>query len=314
MNITKFKHNRKKLENMTDYNNKFNVMFIPNTLQLAYMKMKNQSIDIDVLKFTDGSIRVTIPSISEDIEHHTCEIYAYVNSMDDLMIVAQIKDIVQRVTKCRDYRFVITSPMYSRYDRVMLDGQIDSFGAKVFADFINSMKFDTVNLFDNHSEVLTNLIDRGVNLDQSFLVKKAVGEYLYDKSIIIAPDKGACKKLANPDIVFDKVRDLATGKILGIEAIKIATKPVDKPCLVVDDLCEGGGTFIGLGNKFKEMFPNHKSELNLYVTHGIFSNNAIEKLLNVYDNIYVQFMTESKMDEMTHEQHSRVHITQLVSA
>lgn len=299
---------------MTDINNKFNVIFVPNTLQLAYMNMKNQSVDIDVLKFTDGSIRVTIPSISEDIDHHTCEIYAYVNSMDDLMIVAQIKDIVQRVTKCHDYRFVITSPMYSRYDRVMLDGQIDSFGAKVFADFVNSMKFDAVNLFDNHSEVLTNLIHHGVNLDQSFLVKKAVGEHLYDKSIIIAPDKGACKKLTNPDIIFDKVRDLATGKILGIEAIKIATKPVDEPCLVVDDLCEGGGTFIGLGNKFKELFPNHKSELNLYVTHGIFSNNAIEKLLKVYDHIYVQFMTESKMMEMTPEQHSRVHITQLVSA
>ena len=38
------------------------------------------------------------------------------------------------------------------------------------------------------------------------------------------------------------------------------------PILIVDDLCDGGGTFLGIANQAEGTVP-----LGLYITHGIFS-------------------------------------------
>jgi len=53
--------------------------------------------------------------------------------------------------------------------------------------------------------------------------------------------------------------------------------------LVVDDLCDGGGTFIGLGEAIKEINP--KARLSLYITHGFFTK-GLESLLEYYDRLY----------------------------
>jgi ribose-phosphate pyrophosphokinase len=79
--------------------------------------------------------------------------------------------------------------------------------------------------------------------------------------------------------IADKKRDFDTGKILGIEM----TEPLPKTgrYLVVDDICDGGGTFMGLANAID--LP--KDQLGLWVTHGIFSGNA-HLLRDHYRNIY----------------------------
>ncbi len=53
--------------------------------------------------------------------------------------------------------------------------------------------------------------------------------------------------------------------------------------LVVDDICDGGGTFLGLADKFWKQ--TSISTLDLYVTHGIFSK-GVRELLRMYHNVY----------------------------
>jgi len=53
--------------------------------------------------------------------------------------------------------------------------------------------------------------------------------------------------------------------------------------LIVDDICDGGGTFIGLGEAIKKINPSAK--LELFVTHGFFTK-GLDKLLKLYDTIY----------------------------
>jgi ribose-phosphate pyrophosphokinase len=80
-----------------------------------------------------------------------------------------------------------------------------------------------------------------------------------------------------------KKRDLQTGKIIGYELI-------DKPdlsgklVLVVDDICDGGGTFLALSNAIDEHSGN-ACEKHLYVTHGIFSKGK-EVLNNHYSKVF----------------------------
>lgn len=283
------------------------VTFKPNTLQQAYLKMPALTLEPDILKFNDGSIRVTLPGMHNNIDHHYCTITSSIESMDDLMIVAQIKDIVERHSKRpKQFEFEIIGTPYTRYDRVMFADKTDAFGAKVFADFVNSLNFDIVYLYDCHSQVMLDHINNSYNVDQDELVYNILRECTSMQSDfnIVAPDKGATKKLKYTNMVFDKVRNVETGQITGMEIVKDDSFP-DKEFLVIDDICEGGRTFIELAKLFKQ----HKSnKLNLYVTHGIFSNNALEKLVEYYDTIYVYFMKEELYDSLNSNIRSKLEI------
>ncbi len=76
-------------------------------------------------------------------------------------------------------------------------------------------------------------------------------------------------------IVCEKERDQETGRII---KYRVPDVPKGK-CLVIDDICDGGSTFMLLGDAID-------NELDLQVTHGIFSNNADTKLLKRYGQIF----------------------------
>lgn len=287
----------------------------PDTLQGSYMDLEFKKLDVEVLKFNDGSIRVTLPEMNIDQEQRYCVVTAFIENMDDLIIIAQVKDIIERLSKSpKMFTLVLTSTSYTRYDRVMLDDKTDSFGAKVFADLVNELQFDFVHLFDCHSDVMVGLINNSINVSQDVLLENTLyhfNDYVSDYNLI-APDKGATKKLTEPNMIFDKVRDVATGQITGMTIIHDDCD-VSKDYLVIDDICEGGRTFIELAKLFKEE-KGKNTDLNLYITHGIFSNNAVEKLLDFYSKIYVNFMKSTTYESLTENQKNHVFVNTLINA
>jgi ribose-phosphate pyrophosphokinase len=56
----------------------------------------------------------------------------------------------------------------------------------------------------------------------------------------------------------------------------------DKDCLIVDDLCDGGYTFITLADKLRK---NGARRVYLYVSHGLFSK-GFPPLFAKIDHIY----------------------------
>ena len=48
-----------------------------------------------------------------------------------------------------------------------------------------------------------------------------------------------------------------------------ATRVRDKVCLILDDICDGGGTFTGLSHVLRGTYGARA--VDLFVTHGIFS-------------------------------------------
>lgn len=105
---------------------------------------------------------------------------------------------------------------------------------------------------------------------------------------MISPDAGANKKTLemakflghNNFIRADKIRNVKTGSI---EHTAVYGCVKDKDCLIVDDICDGGATFIALAERLK--FGDAKS-VSLYVTHGIFSKGKQHLLDNGVDHIY----------------------------
>lgn len=197
---------------------------------------------------------------------------------DDIMKVLIAKDALQR-KGVKYFELVMPYIPYARQDRQCDDGE--SFTLKVFTDLINSAKFDKVYVVDAHSDVAPALINNCVNIPNYYYVQEAY--YLQNDGnevILISPDSGAnkkCNKLFDNVKVFsnfvkcDKKRDVSTGELSGFEVFCDDLK--GKTCIIVDDICDGGRTFIGIAKKLKK---KNAGDIYLFVTHGIFSYGTDE--------------------------------------
>lgn len=171
----------------------------------------------------------------------------------------------------------------ARQDRLKWEGDM-LFTLKYVAKAINAQGFDRVVTLDTHSIATGALIDRLVAADVRYANVVDLAESEYDG--IIAPDAGAAKRadlaaaaLGLPMYQASKHRDPATNKLSGFAV------PDDLPShshfLVVDDLCDAGGTFLGLANAIKDA----GSTADLFVTHGLFTKGT-EQLAKAYHRLY----------------------------
>lgn len=153
------------------------------------------------------------------------------------------------------------------------------FGAQVYANLINSLGADQVITVDPHSSVMPELVDNLTVIRAWRVVQVALGTSVVSDTVasgyvgVICPDEGAYERteqvghaLQLPVYHATKKRDFATGKLSGFACEKL---PEEGRLLVVDDICDGGGTFLGLA----EATGLGPDRLDLWVTHGIFSGD-----------------------------------------
>ena len=65
-----------------------------------------------------------------------------------------------------------------------------------------------------------------------------------------------------------------------------------KNVLILDDICDGGGTFMLAGKELLKYKPNN---LGLCITHGIFSK-GVDTLKEVFDEIYAYNLWKEDLD------------------
>ena len=116
-----------------------------------------------------------------------------------------------------------------------------------------------------------------------------------DYSGIIAPDKGSldradlvARRLNIPVFHATKERDPNTGKLLKFDTSQL---PTTGKYLIVDDICDGGGTFLGLMKDWRNY--GYTGEVHLYVSHGLFTK-GLQDLSETFELI---FTTDSIFDK-----------------
>lgn len=175
--------------------------------------------------------------------------------------LAQIKHLLN--TFCD--RVVLTMPYlpYGRQDK-WVDNEA-TFALRSFAGLLNSMRFDVVSVLDAHNIKRARLIENIINQSPRDFIIAAANETR--ANVLLFPDSGAYERYGQYRIAKSayatKDRDQATG---AIRSIKINGDLAGKRVLIVDDICDGGATFVWLAKAASEA-----KEINLYVTHGIFS-------------------------------------------
>lgn len=216
-------------------------------------------------------------------------IEARVYTPGEIMDLMLVKDALSHIIPAGSVqRLVMPYVPYARQDRVALEGE--PLSAKVFCTLINSLGFDAVEIWDPHSDVtpavLKNVRIRPTkDLMTSTFEEKGMA-HLLTNCAFVAPDAGARKRVAalaksfGTDAVFaDKKRDPKTGKLSGAQVL--GDLPA-RPLLVVDDICDGGGTFLELARVLREKTDQ---PLYLYVTHGLFTK-GLDALKGCYDGVF----------------------------
>ena len=215
-----------------------------------------------------------------------------IQNSDDIMEILMLADAIRRdYVGNKDVRLALRIPYvpYSRQDRVMVPGE--SLSIKVFADLINSVKFDMVEIWDPHSDVTTALLNNCKVVSQPTLLVQTLDNlgqrigFPFASTFLVCPDAGARKKilkckeiLASTGVIYaDKIRDATTGAIIGtsidMSSALIPHNDDIQDLLIVDDICDGGRTFVEISKALRSNTHLYgiRYRLHLYVTHGFFT-------------------------------------------
>lgn len=248
----------------------------------------NKNIDLNWWTFPGGERNVKIVDPQEIHRYRNFKVRCDFQGSDDLIDLMLLVNAVRNVVAGTKLWLQIPYFPFARQDRLMTEGE--PFALQIAAQIVNSCNFEEIEVWDPHSDVLAGMFGAGKLkiIPQEYFVKYC-NLPKYD-SYLVSPDAGALKKIYKSAktlgievIQANKNRNPATGEIINTHINLHPEITPNSTFIIVDDICDGGRTFIDLAKAIKSMY-NDSNKLILYVTHGIFSKGL--EPLECFDKIY----------------------------
>ena len=264
-------------------------------LNLDLINLEKSDIKYKISKFPDGQQTVDLEQVFNftfaPIEG--VKVKSRLSNFRDLELIICATQALRNI-HIQHIELYVPFFLGSRSDRQFQDGGVN-YLKQVIAPIINSQNYNLVTTIDPHSDVLEAVINKYKKINNHILVKHALTNIdnkngAQSRVCFVSPDAGAYKKIfdvakefkVNNIITANKVRDLVTGKIIKTEIPKLNFDD-DMQYIIIDDIADGGRTFIELSKAIKEEKENAK--VYLIVTHGIFSA-GLEVLKPHFEKIY----------------------------
>lgn len=246
---------------------------------LTFGRFPNRELNIDKNQVFEALKKAH----KKDCEHVIT--LKYENDLD-LFNLYMLTSFIRQSIKNEVIHLEVLCFPYSRMDR---SENGSPFTLKYVADFINSLNFQKVTIYESHSDVTPALINncQSVSIIYHFLSEVLTEiNFNTDEDYIIFPDATANKRYsgvnAKHTLTGLKHRNFETGKI---DSLELAGKTPSQGfnALMLDDLCSYGGTFMLTATKLKEMGAN---KIYLFTGHcedsifdgKIFKSDLIEKV------------------------------------
>jgi ribose-phosphate pyrophosphokinase len=248
--------------------------------------LNNQPVKF--FRFNGGELQVNVEKSQEERATLTWK----PTTSDDIIMLLMTVNALQH----QGFRDIIIDVLYlpyGRQDRVCSPGE--AYSLEVIVRLLDGLNVTDIHFWDLHNsgvtlELFNNTYVYETEIYDIFARYKILDNFDLYNLILCAPDVGARKKVnaivnefdLSPAIHFDKDRCPDTGMIHGIQPNKYNREFDGFNILVIDDICDGGRTFIEVA---KELRKNTSENLYLYVTHGIFSK-GIAELMVYYKHIF----------------------------
>ena len=167
---------------------------------------------------------------------------------------------------------------YARQDRKVAPRT--SISAKLVSNLITKAGADRVVTVDLHAGQIQGFFDIPVdNLFATPIFSRHIKRNVKGKNLIcVAPDVGGvertralARKLDLGIAIIDKRRP-TPGKS---QVMNVVGNVKNKTCIIVDDIIDSGGTIV---NAADALINRGAKEVHVYITHGVLSGEAIEKI------------------------------------
>ena len=283
------------------------------------------SCKYEISRFPDGQQSIRILEHSYNTFYSLKEqptpviIKSRLNSFQDLELIICANQALKEIG-VKSVKLYIPYCIGGRSDRKFQEGGIN-YIKTVIAPILNSQNFDEVRIMDPHSDVLEACINNFVKTNNDNLMLMALKSILNEDNdvsniCLVSPDAGAYKKIfdvakkfgIDKIITATKVRDIKTGKILHTE-IPTLDQHNKLKYIIVDDICDGGRTFIELAKAIHGSRPT--AEVYLVVTHDIFSNGLYELSKEITRIYSTNSVKEIEADSYSDYTVSKEFVTQL---
>ncbi|MBQ1448224.1 MAG: ribose-phosphate pyrophosphokinase [Erysipelotrichaceae bacterium] len=236
---------------------------------------------IEVAHFADGETMVepqesvrgkrvfVVQSTCKPVNEHLMELLVCIDAM--------------KRASAAEINVVVPYYGYARQDRKTRARQ--PITSKLVADLLTAAGIDRIVTVDLHATQIQGFFNIPTdNLSAISLFGHHIRENIpnYKDAVVISPDHGGTTRArdlslrisnTSPIAIVDKRRPMANH----VEVNNIIGDVEGKTCIMVDDICDTGGSLIAGAGLLKE---HGAKEIYVYITHAIFSNNALEKLQN----------------------------------
>jgi ribose-phosphate pyrophosphokinase len=234
-----------------------------------------KGIGYNIIRFPDGEVHLQLNELDR---REPVKVVIRICNAEDLFLFMQLSDILHRQDVVVE-ELHIPYLMSMRCDRVFSFDR--PFSLKIVSKTIRDMGARQVFLYEPHSSKSSTMTYASV--------KEITREYAFryaNTSTICYPDKGAQVRYNlfrnDGELLCEKVRDVTTGELLSFKV----TNPEEfngEEITVIDDLCDGGGTFVGIASELRKLNP---TKLRLVVTHAV-NYDGILKVASVYDEVVI---------------------------
>ncbi len=196
---------------------------------------------------------------------------------DHLMELLIIIDAVRR-SSARRITAVIPYYGYARQDRK--PGPRTPISAKLVANIITRAGADRVLTMDLHAGQIQGFFDIPTdNLHAApVMVADIVEKYPDNNLVVVSPDVGGvvrarslAERIGGSLAIVDKRRERAGES----EVMNVIGDVEGRPCILVDDIVDSGGT---LCNAAEALIEKGATEVSAYITHGVLSGGAVARI------------------------------------
>lgn len=280
---------------------------------------EKSEISYKVIKFPDGQQTIEIDSFTKKYALDEVRIVSRLNNFMDLELILCATQCIKE-NYYKEVSLHIPYCIGARSDRKFSSTGIN-YIKNVIAPILNSQNYTSIDILDAHSDVLEGCINNFYKIEiVPNFVREVIMNYQnitnksFNNILIVSPDAGSLKKIYNIAkeldytgniIIANKHREVSTGKITSTN-VTIPVHEANKDIFIIDDICDGGRTFIELAKAIKfsrdlssAVHPSNHGKLYLVVTHGIFSN-GFDELKKYFDGIYTTNSIQDINDPFIH--------------
>ncbi len=232
--------------------------------------------DCTVKRFADKEIFVEIHENVRGEDVFVLQSTSY-PANDNLMELLIICDALRR-SSARRITAVVPYFGYARQDRK--SAPRTPISAKLVSNLITEAGANRVLTLDLHAEQIQGFFDIPTdNLSSAPVITRDIrANYDVNTVMIVSPDVGGVKRARNVAsriganlAIVDKRRPRA-----GVsEVMNIIGDVAGQTCILIDDIVDSGGTLI---NAAEALLAAGAKEVSAYITHGVLSENAGERI------------------------------------